>query len=184
MSSKRSPSDVLLTSASEVFKFLLGFTLAIAILFLAGVGVTRYFMSKLAVMPPRPTFPNDPQPAKPSPAKAATQAPAAQPAAAASPAADTAASPVAAASPAVAASPGASPSPAPSLPPGAYSAKVTQPIGLIVRQDPNSDAAQIGGVEYNQDVTVLEQNADGSWQRVRLGNGQEGWIKGGNTEKQ
>ncbi|MEY2856269.1 MAG: hypothetical protein RLZZ74_578, partial [Cyanobacteriota bacterium] len=32
-------------------------------------------------------------------------------------------------------------------------------------------------------IIILEDSADGKWQRVRLENEQEGWIKGGNTEK-
>jgi hypothetical protein len=59
---------------------------------------------------------------------------------------------------------------------------VTQPIGLIVRQQPSIDAPRIGGVEFNSQVTVLEDNADGSWQRIRVGS-VEGWVKGGNVQR-
>jgi hypothetical protein len=147
-------------SVPGVFKFILGFALAIALLFLAGAGLTRYLLSRLTTPPPRPTFTNDPSP---------------------SPAASPAASPPVATSPApsVAASPAASPSPSPS--PVGYRARVTQPIGLILRQEPSAEAARIGGIEFNEEVTVLEDSPDGGWQKVRAASGAEGWVKGGNT---
>jgi Bacterial SH3 domain len=74
------------------------------------------------------------------------------------------------------------PSPTPAPSPQGYSARVTQPIGLIIRQEPNVAAAQIGGVEYNREVTILEDSPDGTWQKIRLGN-VEGWVKGGNTQR-
>lgn len=152
------------TMMSGVFKFILGFALAIALLFLAGAGMTRYMLARLATPPPRPTFPNDPSPtAANSPA---ATAPAAEPAV----------------SPSVAANPSPSPSnPSPS--PTEYRAKVNQPIGLIVRAEPDANAAQIAGVEYNRELTVLEDSSDGAWQKVRLADGTEGWVKGGNTER-
>ncbi|HEY9638905.1 MAG TPA: SH3 domain-containing protein [Coleofasciculaceae cyanobacterium] len=145
-------------SLSGISKFILGFLLAIALLALAGVGTTRYLLAQLATPPARPTFANDPSP-KPANAPAS---PSAKPSA---------------------------PSPSPSVTPAAspvaegYAARVTQPIGLILRQDPSADAARVGGIEFNQEVTVLEEAPDGAWQHVRLSNGTEGWVKGGNTEK-
>jgi hypothetical protein len=56
------------------------------------------------------------------------------------------------------------------------------PIGLIVRQQPSTDANRLGGVEFNGIVTVLESNADGTWQRIRA-SGVEGWVKGGNVQR-
>lgn len=146
------------TSLSNLFKFVLGFTLAILLLFLAGAGLTRYLLTRVATPPPRPSFPND------SP-----------PTVAASPAAPPP-SPVAEAPP--------SPEPSPPPTPQGYRARVIQPIGLILRQQPGSDAPQIGGVEYNRDVIVLEDSPDGSWQKIRLGEtGPEGWVKAGNLER-
>jgi Bacterial SH3 domain len=149
-----------MTMMSRVSQFFLGFVLAIALLFLAGAGLTRYLLARLSVPPPRPSFQNDPSPSPASPAS-----PTASPAA----------------SPTVAASPAASPSPSPS--PQGYRAKVTQPIGLILRQEPNATAAQIGGIEFNQEIVVLEDSSDGSWQRVRTASNAEGWVKGGNTQR-
>ncbi len=153
-------------SWSGLTKFILGVLLAIAILFGGGVALTRYLLTRLATPPPKPVFANDPSPAPASPVAAVSPAPAASPAA----------SPAAPAN-----SP--SPSPAASPSPTGYSARVTQPIGLIVRQEATSTAPQVGGVEYNQVVTVLEESQDGGWQKVRLGNGTEGWVKSGNTQR-
>jgi hypothetical protein len=119
--------------------------------------MTRYLLARLATPPPRPTFTNDPSP---SPV--------------ASPAASPAASPVAEASP--------SPSPSPSPVIQGYPARVTQPIGLIIRQEPSVGAAQLGGVEFNREITVLEDSPDGAWQKIRSGS-VEGWVKGGNTQR-
>jgi Bacterial SH3 domain len=134
-------------------KFLLGFTLAIAILFVAGVGFTNYVIMRLSDLPARPTFPNDaPDKAAPAPKDAAK------------PAAKEAAAPAAA-------------------PTDGYAAKVTQPIGLLVREEPSAEANQVDGVAFEEEVTVLEASSDGGWQKIRLANGNEGWVKGGNTEK-
>lgn len=150
-------------SWSGFTKFILGVLLAAAILFGTGVALTRYLLARLATPPPRPVFANDPSPPPPSPV--ATEA-------AASPPAE-----------APAESPPAESSPSPSPSPDGYPARVIQPIGLILRQEPSAEAGQIGGIEFNQQITVLEDSSDGGWQRVRLGNGAEGWVKAGNTER-
>ena len=151
-----------MATMSKISQFVLGFVLAIALLFLAGAGLTRYMLTRLATPPPRPNFTNDPSP---SPvAKAASPV-----------------APVTSPSPSPVASP-PSPSPSPSPSPTGYRARVTQLLGLRVRQEPNIDAATTGeGIEYNQEITVLEDSADGGWQKIQLAGGTEGWIKGGNT---
>jgi len=144
----------------------LGITLAIAVMFFVCLTVTRYFITRLSVLPPRPTFPNDnPAPPTASPAGEA-------PVAVASPEA-----PPVEASPAAIASPEASPSPESS---SEYVARVTVPVGLILRDGPSRSAGQIGGVEYNAEVTVLETSPDGEWISVRLPSGETGWVKSGN----
>lgn len=165
-----------------LLKFLTGFTLAIAVLFFTGASVSRYLITRLTTPPPKPIFPNDTPAATPPPAEATTPSPSpvsSEPAAA-SP------SPAPADAPAPSPSPSpdaASPSPSPTEVPGAYEARVTQPIGLVVRQEANRESTQVGSVEFNQPVTVLETSPDGEWLRVRLpGSGLEGWIKAGNTE--
>jgi hypothetical protein len=70
------------------------------------------------------------------------------------------------------------------LPPNAYRAVVTWPQGLSLRAEPSLDAEKIGGIENKTNIIILEDSPDGQWQRVRLpGNDQEGWVKGGNTER-
>jgi len=148
-------------SLSGLFKFLTGFLLAIALLMGAGVVGVRYLITRLSAPPPRPTFAND----QPGAARAAVQAP---------PTSGTAPAP-----------PPATPSPARSPDaPGAYQARVSVPIGLVLRQNPSRESARLGGLDYDNEVTVLENSADGEWIRVRLKNSDiEGWVKAGNTER-
>jgi uncharacterized protein YgiM (DUF1202 family) len=55
---------------------------------------------------------------------------------------------------------------------------------LVLRQGPSRETERIGGLDYNQRVTVLETSSDGEWTRIRLtGSGVEGWVKAGNTER-
>ncbi|MGK7909668.1 MAG: SH3 domain-containing protein [Synechococcus sp.] len=59
--------------------------------------------------------------------------------------------------------------------------RVVEPIGLAIRAEPNVESAYLGGVAFNETVTVLGVSGDGRWQRVRRDlNGQEGWVKAGN----
>ncbi|MBW4444054.1 MAG: SH3 domain-containing protein [Plectolyngbya sp. WJT66-NPBG17] len=138
---------------STVLKFFLGVLLAIALLAGGGVVAARVMMARLAVLPPKPTFPNDTAAGKPA-AKPAAKPTADKPDAAAKP-----------------------------LPPGAFPGRVTQSIGLVVRDAPGSDGGSIGGVDFNDRVTVLETNADKTWQKIRSSNGQEGWVRAGNVEQ-
>ena len=72
----------------------------------------------------------------------------------------------------------------PELPPNAYRAVVTWPEGLSLRSEPSIDAGRIGGIGADASIIILEDSADGKWQRVRLPwSGQEGWVKGGNTQR-
>ncbi|MEM8716050.1 MAG: SH3 domain-containing protein [Cyanobacteria bacterium P01_G01_bin.4] len=62
--------------------------------------------------------------------------------------------------------------------------RVSEPIGLAMRADPSIEAAYLGGLAFNETVTILESSGDGTWQRVRRDfNGLEGWIKAGNIEE-
>lgn len=147
-------------SLSGLFKFIIGFFLAIVLLAGASVAAALYFAAKLTALPEKPIFPND---------KPATQSVSTKP------------TPVAKSSPVALTS--ESPAPKP-LEPGAYRAIVTQPIGLILRDSPNRDANRIGGVGYQERVVVLEETADKEWQKVRVEPGdRDGWVKGGNTER-
>lgn len=140
---------------SSVLKFFLGVLLAIVMLAAGGVVAARVMMARLSVMPPKPMFPND-TPTKPAPKPAVK--PSTQPVAEKS----ETAKPLAA---------------------GAYPAKVTQSIGLVLRDAPSRDGGSVGGVEFNERVTVIETSADGTWQKLRLSNNQEGWVRTGNVEK-
>lgn len=149
-----------MNSVYSVFKFLVGFLLAIVLMAGASVAAALYFAAKLTTVPERPVFSND---------KTAAQI------AGAGPGSTAKASPVSTSSD--------SPS-AKSLEPGAYRAMVTQPIGLILRDTANRDSNRIGGVGYKEKVVVLEDSPDKEWQRIRVEDGnREGWVKGGNTEK-
>ena len=157
-----------------LLKLITGVTLAIAILFFVGVSAAQYFFRQLATPPPRPTFASD----NPSPEAAEPSPPAAESAT------ETVASPAPVEPPPEPSpEPVVEPVPVPATDPNAYDARVTQPIGLVIRQGPGQDTSQVGGIAYNEQLTVLETSADGEWLRVRLASGVEGWIKSGNTEQ-
>lgn len=70
------------------------------------------------------------------------------------------------------------------LPPNAYRAAVTWPQGLSLRAQPNDDANRVGGIYVDDQIIILENSADGKWQRIRVpGSNQEGWVKAGNTKR-
>ncbi|MEM6612030.1 MAG: SH3 domain-containing protein [Cyanobacteria bacterium P01_C01_bin.72] len=76
------------------------------------------------------------------------------------------------------------PEPEPALPANAYRATVTWHEGLSLRAEPSIEATRVGGIATKATIIILEDSADGKWQRVRLPwNGQEGWVKGGNTRR-
>ncbi|CAN5794738.1 hypothetical protein BH23CYA1_BH23CYA1_16580 [soil metagenome] len=139
-------------------KFVLGIILAMLVVSLAGLSMARYFMTRMAEPPERPTYENDLPETPPSPGDAA-EPPADTPAAEApEPEADD------------------------SLAEGTYRAVVTQPVGLIMRAGPGIDYEQIGGLEYQASVVVLSE--DSGWLEVQMSGGQEGWIKDGNVAKE
>lgn len=141
---------------SKITKFLLGSTLGLVIVVAAVLGAGYLLIRQFYTPPPKPIFANDPESVKnPGTEAVASNA---QPAP----------------SPAVSASPS---------PSDGYAARVTYPEGLILRDNANADAAQIGGIDYNQEVVVLEETEDKEWQRVRLASGEEGWIRAGNVER-
>jgi len=146
-------------------KLILGMLLAMVLLSLAGVATARYFMAKLAVLPPRPVFDNDAINAAETLEAAPVESAATQSEAIAT------------------ASTAPPPEPEPEQPPGSYDAVVVQPIGLVLRAGPGTDYEQLGGVDYNDQVLVLKSSDDGRWLNVRItDSGQEGWVKAGNTQ--
>ncbi|MFM7326411.1 MAG: SH3 domain-containing protein [Nodosilinea sp.] len=153
-------------------KLILGMGLALVLLTLAGVVTARYLMGRLAVLPAKPLY-GDEQPTPP---------PAAAPPTAAAPPVITPepAPPTPAVTPPPAA-PGAEVPPAAA---GSYEAVITQPIGLVLREGPGTDRPQLGGLDYNQAVVVLEEPTDQPWVKVRVAaTGQEGWVKAGNLRR-
>lgn len=137
-----------------LFKFIVGFILALLILAGASVAAALYFAARLTELPERPTFPNDnPVTAEASPAPKPT--PTATP----------------------------TPEPK-ALPDNSYRAVVVQPIGLILRDEPSYEADRIGGIAYEETVIVLSKSEDGVWERVQVEEDSDrtGWVKGGNTE--
>lgn len=157
---------------SGLLQFILGFFLGITIL----VGLTSalgYLMfSRLAATPNKPVFSeeNKPKPKitipdKKSPDKSATKPEK---------------------SPSPKETPKVSPSPKAKedLPQGAYKAKVTWSGGLSLRSNPSKDSERLSGVDYDDELIVLETSADGVWAKVRSVEGeQEGWVKVGNFKK-
>ena len=136
-----------------LIKFSIGFILALTILAGGSVAAGLYFVTRLTELPPRPVFDND----KSLVASAGSGTPAAKQ---------------------------NTPGKSKTLPPGAYQARVTWPDGLILRDRASYDANSIGGIGFNKNVIVLEITSDKEWEKVRLENTtQEGWVKGGNTEK-
>ena len=157
-----------------LLKFILGVSLALAIIGASGLYGARYVMTRLTAPPERPLFPEEggvpfdegsfggdvnetPESGDDATATAAPED----------------------AAPVV-----SEPTPEPELEPGAYEARVIQPIGLILRQGPDVSTTQIGGIAYNEEVIVLSESSDQRWIKVRLpDSGVEGWVKNGNTEK-
>lgn len=144
-------------------KLIFGVAIALALLSMAGVATARYFMARLAVLPPKPIFAGE------QPEQMDSEAP--------PPEVDTPP-----ASPPPEASPEPQPEPDPEANPDAYNAVVIQPIGLVLREGPGTDFPQAGGIDYEEAIIVLEEPTDQPWIRVRvIANGQEGWVKAGNT---
>ncbi|MBW4541050.1 MAG: SH3 domain-containing protein [Myxacorys chilensis ATA2-1-KO14] len=142
-------------SWSGFSKVLLGLLVAIGLIAGGGFIAARIVIAKYNASPAKPIYPNDAPAAKSSNATAAKANKTAEPSSS---------------------EPAAKP-----LPSGATEARVTQPIGLILRDGPNG--SQIGGIEYNDRVVVLETSPDGGWQKVRLpASEKEGWVKAGNIE--
>jgi uncharacterized protein YgiM (DUF1202 family) len=151
---------------SAVLKLLTGIALAIALSVGGLYLVAQYLYTKFTELPPKPVYAND-KPSSKSSAKATTK-PAPKPPPAAVPSH----------------TPVASPSPTASPKSTEYRARITLGDGLNMRADATADAARVGGVDYNQEVVVLEESANKEWIRIRLPEtGEEGWIKSGYTAR-
>ena len=69
------------------------------------------------------------------------------------------------------------------LPVGAFEGRVSYPQGLVLRSSAAQDSGTIGGLEFNETLTVVETSPDGEWQKVRTSKDKEGWVRGGNIQK-
>ena len=148
-------------------KFFIGLILALSVLIGGSVATGLYLMSKVTAPPPKPVFANDRASVKAyrSPDSKTTER-----------AAVNDAKPIA--TPTLSETPSLKP-----LEPGAYRARVSWSEGLILRSAPSLDSERVGGIDYNQQIVVLEENPDKSWQRIRLEDNKQGWIKAGNIER-
>ncbi len=145
-------------------KLILGVAIALILLSMAGVDTERYFMGRLSVLPPQPLYGDEMPVPEPEAAPETAAEPAVEPPPEPAPVAE---APL-----------------EPELEPDAYNATVVQPIGLVMREGPGVEFPQVGGVDVNEAVVVLEEPADQSWVKVRVvSNGQEGWVKAGNTRR-
>jgi Bacterial SH3 domain len=160
---------------SNLFKFILGFLLAMGILVGGGVATALYFMNRSAIAPPKPIYANDnpevkaqaPKTPAPNGTKSepdlATPSPSPTPTTTAKPKTDDSAKP---------------------LPPGAFPARVTWSQGLSLRAEPKAESERVGGAGFNQKVVVLEESDDKVWKKIRIeSSNQEGWVKAGNLQQ-
>jgi hypothetical protein len=157
---------------SATVQFILGFILGVSLIAgLSGTVIFAYY-KKMSVLPKKPAF--DEVPLKESPADAPKSSASIEPLE--SNAAEDKATEELESEP--------ESKPELELPPNAYRAEVTWPEGLSLRAEPSLDAERVGGVSFEEKIFILEDSADGSWQRVIVpGSEQEGWVKGGNTER-
>jgi hypothetical protein len=157
-------------SGSGFLKVFSGFLIAFALVTGLGFFASQVLIAQFTTPPPKPVFPNDNPKPQPSP-KAVANPPAAKPAVAAQPA-----------SPDPSPSPSVSPSPQASA--SGYKARIVLDNGLNVREQPNAESSRVAGVDYDQQVTVLEESPDKEWQKIRIEpDGAVGWIKSGYTER-
>ena len=150
---------------SGLLKFVLGFSLAIAVLLGSGMTIAIYFINRTAITPEKPMFANDNPDPKPNLPQVTPKK-------------------VVKVKPKPTATPDLPKESPTALPPGSYTAVVTCSQGLSVRDKPAFEGQAIGGVAGNQKVIILETSQDGKWQKIRIPDtNQEGWVKSGNTEK-
>lgn len=75
----------------------------------------------------------------------------------------------------------AAPSPSPTVTAPGQRARVSEPIGLVLRAGPDREAEAIGGVAFEEFIIILER--EGEWERIRRElNDQEGWVRAGNAQ--
>ncbi len=146
-------------------KFVLGIILAMLIMSIAGLAMARFFMTRMVELPERPTYENElPEADRPNSTANESEIKENE-------------------GPRVVVGEAETPDDQPedTLAAGEYRVTVNQPVGLVLRDGPGTDYAQIGGLEYQQSMTVTAE--DSGWLNVELRNGQKGWIKDGNVDR-
>jgi hypothetical protein len=139
---------------SKILQFLLGSFLGLSLMGIVAAGGLFLVVQQLTARPPRPSFDND------NPNFNATPSPRNSPNSTAPPVAPSAVE----------------------SPPGSYRARVAFPDGLSVRDAP--DGARVGGLDFKEEVLVLEESEDKLWIKIRsVASSLEGWIKAGNVDK-
>ena len=147
-------------SWSGLLKAFSGFLAAIALIVGGGVFAAQYLITQFTTPPPKPMFANDKPVPKPQSAAIAPKPQPPQP------------------------KPTSSPTPSPKPSGAGYQARITLSEGLNVRSNPTVDADRVGGVDFDEEITVLEESPDQKWQRVQVKTSNvEGWIKSGYTER-
>ena len=158
--------SIILQRISATIQFILGFLIGISLIVGVSGGLVFAYYKKMSVLPSKPNFPAAPASSE-----------------SASPKKDSSTIEPLESNTTLEAEPEAEPEEV-ELPPNAYYAKVTWPQGLSLRSDPDLNAGRIGGIGFEETIMILEDSADGKWQRVKLPwSGQEGWVKAGNVER-
>ncbi len=149
---------------SGCFRVMLGIFIAIALIGAGLYAVARYYQDKYGIAPEKPLFAEEQGKAfEPLQTRAPEPPPEAKPASAAKPTATP------------------TPKPSPTPVPKGDKAVVVWPEGLIVRSSAAVEGEQIGGIEYNREVYILESTE--GWQKIKVANGDlEGWVRAGNLE--
>lgn len=163
--------SIFLQRISATIQFILGFLIGIGLIVGVSGGLIFAYYSKMSVLPKKPVFPDSPS-LEESPAKNPETATTIEPLESNT---TTEESETAAIDESEL---------EPELPADAYYAVVTWPQGLSLRAEPAINAGKIGGIDFETKIIILEDSADGSWQRVKIPwSQQEGWVKGGNTKR-
>jgi cytoskeletal protein RodZ len=155
-------------------KFVLGIILAMLIMSLAGLAMARYFITRIAEQPERPTYendlPEDQRPAAKAPGSSAANKASEDASQSAAPAASTNAS-----------APAKEQEPAENAD-NAEGYKGYATTDLNVRSGPDTSYESIGGVGAEENVVVLAE--EGGWLKVQLSNGTEGWVSSNYVTKE
>ncbi|MFN4194327.1 MAG: SH3 domain-containing protein [Thermosynechococcus sp.] len=73
-------------------------------------------------------------------------------------------------------SPSSTPEPTPTSSPPKPEGRVIYSDGLRLRDRPSREANALGGVAFDEVVTILERSEDGEWLKVRTKENLEGWV--------